>query len=1380
MAIFDTEKDFILTFYIVLTDPAAVASYQALYPDGVNRGPIHAAVEFGAPWKGISAGTNLGPAPYSYTDWTAGSGKPYPTDVAVFTRHTGGAFGIGGTTVRYLWMGKFVLAASATGNGNTPTPVNAATPAYYWVEGFETPSQTPLVTGLEAALMSPDASRHVGGRGLGIRGQSNAKVTISYLDYNAAATNVTEVWERFYVRLRRKPSQTIVFWRNSTSPSAGIGQHLGVTADGGLAIYTSSAGGTLTLVTVVPDVQLEEWDGTAGHDVWAKIDLLYFTDPAVPTGGFKLYINGELKSSAGGIPSGITKFLNSSIGGIASVTGADLHLDVDDWTCAAWPKIAGVQSLTSKDIINGTRVSLIKPRTFSANHSGWTGDVRVLAQNAGGFSPAELSSSTSGATAAVDTDATDIIQSDPKSIGLVALLVVAYTKRGAGLSGALGYKLGAAAAVTSPVTQGTTYAAQGVIYSSASGQDGTALADRTPIELRFVKGADAIAGNIAMLHGQAALAGKWNKCDYLPSELALVDAPTITGTGPHNFPYPQTPWASMGAAAPVSPYLIVGGTYVGNGAGIDLNFRIPPHFLLIRPLTGNTGGFFWLAPAYGSHAGYQEGATPHIAVVEQDPTFASGTGDDVQTMRFRARLAGNGSQINALGVTYQYIAICDPGMRYLLTGVVASAAGIGARDQPLITDLWEPGWAFVLLEGNNSTTTRRLYGKGPGNAAATLVNFQPATLANALTFGAGKITTDNALHALNPAVYALARRSDGSQDTSEASALCFGSYIGDGSASRTINLTPATGKRPMFAMFFAESGTSGYHRDPSHTGSNSSTHTGAENTTGITSGGIDQVNVGSSLNANGVTYSYFVLFGDATSCNNGWGCNGEYPPVEPFPTPGPWPTPTPNPGPSPGPNPEPVPNPCSADDPDCIGTELSLECKAGTTGVINRALGRLGVSKVIADASTDNSLERSMGVMFYGSAVTRTLRDFPWPFATKWNRMVPLAGSTADPVNAEWTYAYRLPGDCVFPRRICSSRGGAVDPTPQPFELSQQELTTIDGVPWLMAIGDIEATPAADLNAGILYTNQAAAYLEYTARPRCAASATDALFREALEWQLAAMMAAPLTRMADRAKQCLEEYQRALREADVVVRPGKPGLPSSTVDADAATKKAIINRGLIRIGARQISDYLTDDSREAQAARAVFDAEYRSTLADFPWTFATAYATPTVTGDGVTRVNADWYYSAPIPADALFVRRLVTPSGRGWDPNPYEFRLGLGVLFTNVADPTLEYTALVDIDLTDDLFKDALAWRLAASLAPSLASVDPDVPEQLGRGPDPDSHSDPKPGRGRSSAQRQSIRQRIASEAWAMYRATLLQAKAGNANQSQPAKDGDASWIEGR
>ena len=1123
MAIFDTNKVVNLTFYLVLNDPAEVARLNALYPEGVNRAPYNAAgpsgasIEFGAPWKGLAASAAAFEAPFSYTDWPSSDDKPFPTNVATFQRHTGGVFGIGGTTVRYYWIGQFVYATPKTpgsGPGGGPTTVNAVTKRR-WIEGFESIGR-PAATTLSLLALSTDASRHVGGRGLAIRGQTNWYFRQLLNEADASFTNQTKSWERFYLRVRRLPAVAATFWRADMNTNAGPA--LGITPGGQLALYSHiNQGSPYTFVTALSST-FAVGTGHADDDAWHRIDLLIDLAGA---GSLKVRVDGAEVYSGPGWGSSLTGHTGSYFVIPSGVTG-DLHLDIDDWMNANQPT-----TFDGQDWLNGSKVVLIKPTAYSANHGTWTGDVRVLNQNhqpaaSGAFN--EVTSTTSGAVLAADTDA-DVSTADPASVGIAALIVHASALKGAGaLNGSIGYKLGAAAPVVKALSQDSAvYTHQAIIGTNETGASAP-LATITPIELRLVHGADTGNTRVAVLNAQAELLGKWGACDHTPAERDdLGDAVQANdSTGPHNHPYPTTPWAHRGLAPPISPYVLVGGTYVGTGTGLDLTFRAPVHWFYTRPVGGTSaGGFLWASPMGGSHKNFARAIEPDITHAEADPSFVGAAGEDAQQQRFRLRLAGNDAQLNAVGVTYQYIAICDPGMRFLINGSYLQKSTLVPGTVTLINPDFVPEFAFFLPEVvPGGSSTRSLYAKGPGQAAATIVGYGANAVANAATFGPGSFTSESGLNGIqNDAhfTYSVFRRDDGSEDTGLPGVVAFGSYVGDGAASRTVPIVPASGKRPFFAMVFAESGSLGYHRDPSHTTTNSSRESGTDNTTGITAGSIDGFTVGSSLNTNGVTFVWFALPGSATAGNNGWSINGEFIPVEAnTPGDGPWPD-------DPG-----VPDEEEDDDvgeePEVPGfqppgttPDFAATCWEWSTYMLNLALARIGQGKQITDIRTDTSEEAYKGRLIYGMDVDRTLRDFPWPFATRYADLVLVGGTASTPVNKDWQYSYRAPASLVYARRLVGQAGEARA--------------------W--ATNPVQFRLGSDATGYLIYTNvpigtNTPVHLEYTVRVSCAAQVGDALFRDALAWKLAASLATVLARDDKKAQQCELMYRDVLRAAKAV------------------------------------------------------------------------------------------------------------------------------------------------------------------------------------------------------------------------------------------------------
>jgi hypothetical protein len=89
---------------------------------------------------------------------------------------------------------------------------------------------------------------------------------------------------------------------------------------------------------------------------------------------------------------------------------------------------------------------------------------------------------------------------------------------------------------------------------------------------------------------------------------------------------------------------------------------------------------------------------------------------------------------------------------------------------------------------------------------------------------------------------------------------------------------------------------------------------------------------------------------------------------------------------------------------------------ATTTEICNLALSHLGNGKEISNLETDASDEGSVCRRFYETAKDATLRDFNWPFTTKFREMALIE---EDPTS-EWGFSYRYPTDCLKIRRILS------------------------------------------------------------------------------------------------------------------------------------------------------------------------------------------------------------------------------------------------------------------------------------------------------------------------------------------------------------------------
>jgi hypothetical protein len=222
-------------------------------------------------------------------------------------------------------------------------------------------------------------------------------------------------------------------------------------------------------------------------------------------------------------------------------------------------------------------------------------------------------------------------------------------------------------------------------------------------------------------------------------------------------------------------------------------------------------------------------------------------------------------------------------------------------------------------------------------------------------------------------------------------------------------------------------------------------------------------------------------------------------------------------------------------------------------------------------------------------------------------------------------------------------------------------------------------------------------------------------------------------------------------------------------------------------------------------ARLTFDEDVRATLRDFPWAFATRYETLVLvkgpatgqttvqqwsaatayevghvvesagvayyclaanTGQLLTnpgfwtttapeRVNGDWLYAYRAPATMIAPRRVINPllvgRGREWDPEPPEWRYGsddtFGLIYTNELNAELEFTHMSPCVAFegDALFRSALAWRHAHSIAPVLSRDEKKV-----------------------------------LACWQMYAQTLKIAERAAATEVQDDDEGDAEWVAGR
>lgn len=105
------------------------------------------------------------------------------------------------------------------------------------------------------------------------------------------------------------------------------------------------------------------------------------------------------------------------------------------------------------------------------------------------------------------------------------------------------------------------------------------------------------------------------------------------------------------------------------------------------------------------------------------------------------------------------------------------------------------------------------------------------------------------------------------------------------------------------------------------------------------------------------------------------------------------------------------------------------------TDICNLALRHLGISKEIANVTTEQSAEAKACRRFYDDTRKSVLADYSWPFAT---RIAALNLVETDP-NEEWNYSYRYPTGCLFIRRVLSGTRQDTELTAIPYKITQDD-----------------------------------------------------------------------------------------------------------------------------------------------------------------------------------------------------------------------------------------------------------------------------------------------------------------------------------------------------
>lgn len=1130
-----------------------------------SDGPLPV-VEVGEPRPAV------GSPGYITSEWFV-SGNGLPVQQRTFTKSSG--WWIFGSSTKFYWMGVIIYDPPGTSfppSDSLPEPIEEENlrvgfQTRYAMRGMEEyPSQSSTLSreGRAFSRTGDGTGHRYAATGLQVR------ETINTSQMDPLPTTPRTMWHRFYVRPIRFGS--IKFWRCTVASATNIGYDIGMDANGAWVFWLASGSSSWSLHSSIGQGVLNEW---------TKFDVVLWCNHTGNVTHADVFINGvKVVDDATNVPSGVeaSRYWSVTEFGTNDIVASTAIVDLDDlmiaippktrdfttpaWTAGAYttgqvvryqgtktyyclqntsfqpgkedPDGSGIYPYWRKlsdpiDFASGSHLVRVPARAFGPNHASWgAADMRITHQRPLISNMDSVLSTTANAPFEIELDMADYADLVPNSQGWLSLKASVASFKGGGPNATLGCRIGAITETMAAISEqvGTLFW-QSRQFTIASSNVAPLTGEQ--VWLRYNKANDGTNSRVAAFFATVECIGVFGTCDE-PVQYDGTTQPQVflPDTKVHLAEYPLSPYSRN--ELPMAPIIVEGGTFVGNSLGQDLSFALPPAFLYIRPLTGDSGGLRWWTGMINAHGqfGYGAGTVSGFGGGKQNLSFVPGSPDsDDQQQEYLIRIAGVNTQVNVTGVTYQYVAFMDPAARFSRATQVCLSTNSGLpRSEPLDDAEFTPQHALIVSEQISTTTTNGFYHKSAGSSADGIAPTQAAEVANALTFGTGALTWRAGLVTDAFANYSALcfRRSDGNNSPNEAKAMFFGTYTGDGAASRTINLSPATGLRPLYLEV---QGNVHYHRDPSDLTNSSRTITGGAVTTAITAGGIDSFTIGLTLNQNATVYHYWGLWGGSSIGNGGWSTNGEFVQVEADSRlPSDWEEPVVV-------EPVVVPEPgvVLTDEPDLeeetellddtfnVGGLLGGQaCEVYTRRLVNRALGRIGITKVIGNLATDQTEYATAARQHVKEDINAVLRDHPWAFATRYQELTLSSGSATAPFSNDWTYAYLAPNSMMFARRIAA----------QPPGRSYGYAPVLFRHYMHVTLGPLILCNAES-------TTDVPLVLEYTIRHTCPAFYGDAIFRDALVWRFAKSLASSLARDSAKAQYCEGMYRDVLNRASTVV-----------------------------------------------------------------------------------------------------------------------------------------------------------------------------------------------------------------------------------------------------
>lgn len=155
-----------------------------------------------------------------------------------------------------------------------------------------------------------------------------------------------------------------------------------------------------------------------------------------------------------------------------------------------------------------------------------------------------------------------------------------------------------------------------------------------------------------------------------------------------------------------------------------------------------------------------------------------------------------------------------------------------------------------------------------------------------------------------------------------------------------------------------------------------------------------------------------------------------------------------------------------------------------------------------------------------------------------------------------------------------------------------------------------------------------------------------------------------------------------------------------------ASEIEICNIALSRLGISRSINALTEQSKEAGACSLHYAPARDAVLSDFPWNFATKRVALADLNDP----PSDWRYAYRYPTDCMRLIEIMTPGTRTPTARQrIEYATGSDsdgtgkLIYTDEPNAWVKYVGkVVDTNMFDAIFRDALAWRMAGEMAMQL------------------------------------------------------------------------------